>query len=422
MPKSTATKQLNFIFWMRRWNSLAGATIDHLVSVTLFLAAMLLFISLFNQTIQTAVIYQQHRAVATKCSDLLDTILLAPNNATTETWTYFGLQDPEFTQYVLSPFSLMRLDASTGVQENSVYYEKTGKTYSNMTVGFGNSLLMPMDTVVEYSSALKMIGINGTYGFQLTLTPLVTVAITEISSNPLTLAIDVSGVGFPLANAEVSYCLMPVSLSGAYPEYLTSQPGTVSTNPVGSTSVSFPGFTPSATLTYVFMAHAHVGGVTGVGFYTPEPSSTAQLIPFVDSLSALQVILAHSYDVNETAGVVAPLAYNASFVFWGKDFNLQTSPWAADGTIASGSGNPFGTVTLPSDKTGILVVAYGNGTAGGVAVMPWGVGSLAFPIAFGDDPTKQEWVATDMRQVLISGVAYQAKLSLWSLAGIQVVG
>jgi hypothetical protein len=349
-------------------------------------------------------------------------MLLTSNNATTENWTFFGLQDPEFTQYVLSPFSVMRLGSSTGVQENStVYYGKTGKTYSNMPVGFGNSLLMPMDAVVDYSSALKMIGINGTYGFQLTLTPLVAVTITEVSSNPLTLAIDVSGVGFPLANASVSYCLMPVSLSGDYPEYLTSQTDTVLTDEVGSTEVSFPGFTPSATLTYAFMAYAHIGGITGVGFYAPEPSSTAQLIPFVGSLSTRQVILAHSYDVLNITGEDT-LAYNASFVFWGKDFNLQTSSWAADGTVTSGSGNPFGEVTLPPDKTGILVVAYGNGAVGGVAVMPWGVGSLAFPVAFGGNPAGQEWVATDMRQVIVSGVAYQAKLSLWSLAGVQVVG
>jgi hypothetical protein len=146
------------------------------------------------------------------------------------------------------------------------------------------------------------------------------------------------------------------------------------------------------------------------------------LIPLVESLSARQVILAHSYDVLNITSDDNALAYNASFVFWGEDFKLQTSSWAADGTVASGSGNPFGTVTLPPDKTGILVVAYGNGTAGGVAVMPWGVGSLAFPVTFGGNPAEQEWVATDMRQVLISGVAYQAKLSLWSLKGVQVIG
>ncbi|HLE75467.1 MAG TPA: hypothetical protein VI864_05420, partial [Candidatus Bathyarchaeia archaeon] len=302
-----------------------------------------------------------------------------------------------------------------------VPYEKTGMTYSNMTVGFGNSLLMPMSNVSDYSSALKMLGINGTYGFQLTLTPIVNVSIAEVQTSPLKLSLNVGGVGFPLANATVNYCLIPVSLSGAYPEYLTSEADVNYTDAAGYTSVTFPNFTSSATLTYVFMAYAHVGGVTGVGFYTPTPSSSAQLIPFVDSLSARQVILAHSYDVNITSDDNA-LAYNASFVFWGEDFKLQTSSWAADGTVAPGSGNPFGTVTLPPDKTGILVVAYGNDSAGGVAVMPWGVGSLAFPVAFGGNSTGQEWVATDMRQVLVSGVAYQAKLSLWGLQGVQVVG
>ena len=47
--------------------------------------------------------------------------------------------------------------------------------------------------------------------------------------------------------------------------------------------------------------------------------------------------------------------------------------------------------------------------------MPWGVSSLAFPVTFGGNPTGQGWVATDMRQVTIGGVAYQAKLGLWNL-------
>ena len=54
--------------------------------------------------------------------------------------------------------------------------------------------------------------------------------------------------------------------------------------------------------------------------------------------------------------------------------------------------------------------------------MPWGMSSLAFPVVFGGDPSKQEWVATDMRQVIVGGIAYQAKLALWSLEGYQVIG
>jgi hypothetical protein len=399
---------------------LAGATIDHLVSVIIFLAATLLFISLFNQTIQTAVIYQQHRAVATKCSDLLDTMLLTPNYATISTWTAFGLQDPEFTQYVLSPFSLMRLNSLTGTP---VYYGKTGNTYSNMTVGFDNSLLMPMSDVVDYSSALKMLGINGTYGFQLALMPIVNVSIAEVQSSPLKLSVNVRGVGFPLANASVSYRLMPVSLNGAYPDYLAiqDQAGTVYTDAAGFISVTFQNFTPNATLTYAFVAYAEVGGVAGVGFYVP-PSSNPKVIPFVDALSTKKVILAHSYDVPNNASFANTLAYNATFVFWNEYFGFQAMTLAdSTGNVRSGTGGNFSTVTIPSDNPGVLLIAYGNGTAGGVAVMPWGVGSLAFPVTFGGNPAGQEWVATDMRQVLVGDVAYQAKLSLWSFKGIQVI-
>lgn len=92
---------------------MAGATIDHLVSLIVLLGAILLFIGLFNQTLQTAVSYQRHRNLATKCSDLLDNMLLNPgspldSNSTTfwgrtnSTPTSFGLQDPEFTQYELA--------------------------------------------------------------------------------------------------------------------------------------------------------------------------------------------------------------------------------------------------------------------------------------------------------------------------------
>jgi hypothetical protein len=400
---------------------LAGATIDHLVSVTIFIAALLLFISLFNQTIQTAVIYQQHRTLATKCSDLLDTMLLTPNDAAIINWTVFGLQDPEFTQYVLNPFSIMRLNSSTGTPP--VYYGKTGKTYSNVTVGFGNSLLMPMSDVVDYSSALNMLGINNAYGFNLTLTPIVNVSIAEVQSSPLKLSINVRGVGFPLANASLSYRLLPVSLNGAYPDYLAiqDQTGTVYTDAAGFKDITFQNFTPNATLTYAFVAYAQVGSLAGVGFYVP-PSSNPKVIPFVDALSTKKVILAHSYDVPNDASFANTLAYNATFVFWNEYFGLQTMALAnSTGTVTSGAGGSFGIVTIPSDTLGVLLIAY-NGTAGGVAVVPWGVGSLAFPVTFGGNPTGQEWVATDMRQVLVGGVAYQAKLSLWSLQGIQVVG
>jgi hypothetical protein len=54
-------------------------------------------------------------------------------------------------------------------------------------------------------------------------------------------------------------------------------------------------------------------------------------------------------------------------------------------------------------------------------MMPWGISSLAFPVTFGGNPVGQDWVATDIRQVIIGGIAYQAKLALWN-QGVQVTG
>jgi hypothetical protein len=395
---------------------LAGATIDHLVSVTIFLAAMLLFISFFNQTIQTAVIYQQHNALATKCSDLLDNMLLTPGIPVDVQPTVFGLHEIDFAGYTLDPFSLMCLDSSTGT---SVYYEKEDMTYSNMSVGFGNSLLMPLDGVVDYSSALEMLGVNGAYGFQLTLTPIVNVSIAEIQTSPLKLSVNVRGIGFPLAKALVSYYLLPVSLNGTHPDFLTDeiQSNTVSTDDAGLASVTLA---LDGSFTYVFLAYAHVGGLAGIGFYTPDSSGSQQLFPFVESLSENTVLLAHGADVPNTASSSERLAYNAAFVkLSNENFELQDN---STGDVWSGTGGTLQVIGVPN-YAGILVVAYRDDSGtGGISVMPWGIGSLAFPVTFGSNPAEQEWVATDMRQVLVSGIAYQAKLSLWSLQGVQVVG
>jgi hypothetical protein len=79
-------------------------------------------------------------------------------------------------------------------------------------------------------------------------------------------------------------------------------------------------------------------------------------------------------------------------------------------------------VNIPTDNPGILIITYKSATEGGVVMMPWGVSSLAFPVVFGGNPSQQEWVATDMRQVTVGGIAYQAKIAVWNLEGYQVVG
>ena len=410
---------------------MVSSTVDHMVAITVFLAATLLFIGLFNQTIQTAVIYQRHRATATKASDLLDNMLLNPGIPAN--WSLlngdpigFGLQDPEFTQYKISPFSLMRLNSSTGTP---VYYPKTGLTYSNITMGFGQSLLVPFNETVSYSEALRLLGINGTYGFSLTMTPIVTVSISEVQPNPLTLSINVLGAGSPLAYAEVSYCFMVIKGrdGGAYPSYSIDY-DTILADNAGVASLVFPGFDGTED-SYVLIAYAHLSGLMGVGYHENVLYDKNYVVPFISNFETGEVLLAHSWDVHG-GDSPAEIAYNATFVLLSEDFTLREMPLDNDTGKIVGKLNygqdpqhAYNNLTINTHNPGILIVTYSKSAVdSGVVIMPWGLSSLAFSVTFGGDPSKQEWVATDMRQVTVGGIAYQAKIAVWSLEGYQVVG
>jgi len=149
------------------------------------------------------------------------------------------------------------------------------------------------------------------------------------------------------------------------------------------------------------------------------------IVPFVGNFSEREILLAHSYDVHEFgAHGQAAVKYNATFVILTEDFSLREVPLDnATGMLNYGEGYPVQSVTLPSSNAGILITTYRkSANEGGIVMMPWGLGSLAFPVTFGGNPRNQEWVSTDMRQVIVNGIAYQAKLSLWSLEGFQVNG
>jgi len=410
---------------------MAGASIDHMISITIFLAAILLFISLFNQTIQTAIIYQRHRYLATKCSDVLDNILLNPGYPLNPPWgktnstpTSFGLQDPEFTQYRLSPFSLMRLRSSTGTP---ITYPPNGLTYSNITMGFGNFLLVPYTLAVNYSTAAVLLGLNNTYGFQLTITPIITVSITETqAANPLILDVEVIGTGFPLSNATISWCFLKIDEKGSQssPSY-SSFFGTTYTDEDGSASLTVDNV--EADDSYVLIAYAHISGLTGIGYHERVTGDKRYVIPFIDSFEDRRVLLAHSYDIHYQGPPESAVFYNATFVMLTEDFTLREMPMEnATGKLGKivyghGTEKTYQNLTIPTYNPGILIITYQSNNEYGFVLMPWGISSMAFTVVFGDPPQNKEWVATDIRQVLVNGIAYQAKLSLWSLEGSSVV-
>ena len=410
---------------------MAGSTIDHLVALTVFLAAILLFISLFNQTIQTAILYQQHRYLATVCSDLLDNVMLNPGyplnwGKTNSTPTSFGLQDPEFTQYRLSPYSLMRLQSLTGIPFT---YPRTGETYSNMSIGFGNFLFVPYTKAINYSTAAQLLGTTNTYGFNLTITPIVTVSVEETrAASPLRLVVHVAGPGFPLSNAEVSYCFVKVVSNGPQqnPSY-TSLFNTTYTDDTGSAVINVTNV--AADDAYAFIAYAHMSGLVGIGYHerVTGDSRTQYVLPLIDSFEDRRVLLVHSYNVHDFGPPESSVFFNATFVLLTEDFTLREMPMENStgkiGKVVYGLGTEktWWNLTIPTYNPGILIINFNSNNDQGIVLMPWGMSSMAFPVTFGSTASNPEWVATDIRQVLVNGIAYQAKLSLWSLKGYGVI-
>jgi hypothetical protein len=405
-----------------------------------FLGAILLFIGLFNQTIQTAILYQHHRSIATKCSDLLDNMLLNPGNPldwgkNNCTPTGFGLQDPEFMQYRLSSFSLMRLLSSSG---NRVYYSQTGKWYSNVSWGIGGGyFLLQESECINYSTASKLLGTNGTYGFQLTITPTLTVDITEVQTNPLKLKIRVEGPGSPLSGANLTYLIFwanttnPDPDSGAPILNFTSSILRADFLKTDSLGIAYVEFSSDPYLrvdnnrtAYTFIVKAHVGGLYGVGYKSRETiTSSGNIIPFVESYQNGTVLLAHKFGKNDPTGNQGAVFFNATFCILPESFSpILFEIENSSGHVNYGQEKPYQRINIPTSNPGFLVVAYRKGNQYGMVVMPWGIGAIGISVVFGGDPSGKEWVATDMRQVLVNNIAYQAKLALWSLQGYQVIG
>ncbi|MGD0158751.1 MAG: hypothetical protein ABSB89_00470 [Candidatus Bathyarchaeia archaeon] len=392
---------------------MAGATIDHLVAFVIFLAALLLFIGFYNQMNQTAIVYQYHTSIATKCSDVLDSMLLNPgspsdwglSDSSTQSLTFFGVQDPEFQEYRLSPFSVMRLLSPSAQQYNNVSWNVNG--------GY---LLVQSSECIGYHSVTSMLGINGTYDFQLSITPTITVSISQVPSTYLELEIQAYGTGFPLSNATVNYLMFWATpgTSGSYPVLnynFTSN--LLQTDSSGMALIPFPSL--SSGTAFCFIAEVYTGGIYGTGYLAQDTVTTAgNLIPYIESYDGgtAKIMLAQIGMGN--------LYFNASFYALPNNF-LPAQAGNFVGTVNSGTPNENLTITT-SNQTGFLVVAYGDGSNCGMVITPLGVSSLGTPVTFGASVSGKNWVATDLRQVLIGDIAYQAKLSLWSLQGTGVTG
>jgi hypothetical protein len=393
---------------------MSGVSVDHVVSVIVLLAAIVLFVGLFDQTLTAAVNYQYNTTTAKECDNLIDEILLtnAPPLSGAPSW--FGMQDSSLATYNLDPFALMRLDS---IAEAPISYQKTGQTYSAITTSPENYLLYPYSDMITYSTALGLLGLQSTYGFQLSLTPTVNVAITEVSTSPLKFSLTAKGTGFILADATVNSLLVPISLNGNCPKFETPQSQTNTTSVSGQAYVSFNNFYPNQDSTFAFVAFVYLDGIAGIGYYVNSPVGSQSIIPFLDPLSTMSVTLANSNDVQLTSANAVSMNYNTTFIFESGNYAFEENSLASSyssGSVTSGPGNSPVSLSMSSYTPGILVIAYQNTGNNGVVLMPWGFSSIGFSLRFGGTPINQGWVATDIRQVEINSVSYQATLSLWS--------
>ena len=79
----------------------------------------------------------------------------------------FGLQDPHVGGYALSPFSVMRLRASSNDSQLVEYPPDSGTFYNNITAKYGDAILNPIGDCINYTTVSELLAINGTYGFNL---------------------------------------------------------------------------------------------------------------------------------------------------------------------------------------------------------------------------------------------------------------
>ncbi len=405
---------------------MTGATIDHMISVTILIAALMIAMVTYSNMFATAVDYDRNRQVANKAIDLMNTICLSPGNPTdwgetNDTLLGFGLQDPEAGGYALSPYSVMRLATSNSSGGSQlVYYPKTGLYYNNLSANYGHGILTPVGDCVNYTDAAELLGINRTYGFSIEISPILEVSVSTVPDDHLVLKVDVRGSGLPLSGATLKYNLFHVKSGSTYP-YSFAYSGVNQTGSSGSALIEFTEIDESNDA-YSFIVYANIGGVTGNGYYTHNTidDENQLVIPFIEDYDQGIVLLAHSWDVNGAGSPPVPeVKYNATFFALTSDFQLQQIEIVnSTGHLLYGEGEPYFTTQLPVSEVGFLLISYKrDANRMGTVIMPWGIGTLGVSTSFdsGITPSGYDFVATELRQVTIDGISYQVKVSAWKL-------
>ncbi len=403
---------------------MTGATIDHMISVTILIAALLVAMTTFTGMFATAADYDRNRKVANKAVDIMNTICLSPGNPmnwgeTDAPVLGFGLQDPESGGYTLSPYSIMRLQTSdsSGGSQLVEYPPGSGEFYNNMSGKYGHGIFTPIGDCVSNSEVQELLGLNGMYGFGLDIVPTLDISISQIDTKPLKLKIEVYGAGVPLSDATLKcHLFQVVKGEDVYPAIATYTHVT-QTNSSGVVNVIFPEVTDNDP-SYTFTVYASIGGLNGVGYYTHNTIADGDpqyIIPIIKDFDEGQVYIAHNWLFDPPE-----IKYNATFFILTPDFQIQPVQIEnSTGHLNYGAGFPFAETQIPDSEVGFLVITYRkSANEMGSVILPWGVGTLGLAVYFDGgviDSSGYRFVATELRQVTIDDISYQVKVSTWSL-------
>jgi hypothetical protein len=403
---------------------MAGAAIDHMISLTILVAALLIAMMSFNQLFSTAVAYETNTQVATKAVDIMNTLCLSPGNpvdwgSTNEAVLGFGLQDPVVGGYSLSPYSLMRLRTTTNESQLVEYPPDSGNFYNNLTANYGDAILTPIGDCVNYTTVTDLLGIDGSYGFSVELMPSVDVKISKVLDyDHLALNVDVSGSGLPLGGATLNYYLLSVK-AGVATSTIVPYYGVTQTNSSGSVLLEFDDVDEEEDA-YQFIVYARLNGLTGTGYYSQDDLDGYPqfVVPLIQDYDEGRIMIAHSWGVNEyTQTPVPDVNYNATFFVLTSDFQLQQVEIEnATGQLNYGS-KDYETTQIPASEVGILFISYRWANRLGSVALPWGINSLGVSVDFGTElgSGTSDFVATEVRQVTVDGITYQMKVSTWKL-------
>jgi len=390
-----------------------------MISTTVFIAAILLFVGLFSQTIQSAVLYQRNRHVSLKASDLIDSILLSPGypyswGITNENLSLFGLQKPKATGYTISSFALMRL---VSLEDPVEYPRDSGEYYNNVSIGTGGYLFIPVGDCITYETASMLLGINGTYGFQLSIKPILEVLTSVHQSNPLILKVQVKGPGSSLGGAALSYYMFQGCTRGGHIS-TEMETGNAVADAAGVAYLEFP-LLDGEEDSYTVVVLAELGGLRGFGRFSHATFTRgAGVMPFVADYENGKIFLAHSWDVQDQGPPEPNLEFNATFFMLSEEMEFEELEIEnATGSLNYGTSKNYEITTLPVANPGFLLVTFRWNQEVGMNIMPWGIGTLAASVTFGGQPSDNVWTAVDMRQATVDLVGYQATIICWRLEG-----